>query len=258
MLWCCIEPARIDKTTPIMNAMAQGFNGKTCLGEPPDDGEMFVVWGQLWTALKVIPQAIKQGRPFLHIDNGYVQPARGTLIGYYRITYNGMSPVLLTDAPSTRVQVQMTPWRKSGKHVLLALPGEEFGQAMGMEMRTWIASIQNRVRAHTERSLVVRPRKANTPVSGDLRQCWALVTHSSNVAVDAVLSGVPVFVEHTNPAAPVGKLDLNIEQPEMPERSNWFNSLMAQQYTVDEMRSGFAADLVREVINQTSIVKGIK
>lgn len=248
MLWCCIEPARIEKTTPIMEAMARGFKGKTCLGDPPDDGEMFVIWGQLWTALSAIPRAIAQGRPFLHIDNGYVQPARGSLVGYYRITYNSMSPVLLSDAPATRVEVPMAPWRKTGDHVLLALPGEEFGRAIGLEMRNWLTGIQGRVQSRTLRRVIVRARKATPPVARDLRQCWALVTHSSNVAVDAVLSGVPVFVEKTNPAAPVGSTDLNIEYPEMPDRFGWFNSLMAQQYTIDEMRSGFAADLISEVI----------
>ncbi len=251
MLWCCIEPARVEKTTPIMDAMARGFNGKTCLGDPPDDGEMFVIWGQLWTALSAIPKAIAQGRPFLHIDNGYVHPARGRIDDgyYYRITYNGMSPVLLPDAPRTRVHVSMAPWRKTGDHVLLALPGEEFGCAIGLEMRNWLTGIQTRVKSNTKRRVIVRTRKAASPVARDLRQCWSLVTHSSNVAVDAILSGVPIFVERTNPAAPVGNFDLsNMEQPLMPERHGWFNSLMAQQYTAGEMRSGFAADLVREVI----------
>lgn len=255
-MWCCIEPARVAKTTPIMEAMAEGFSGKLCDGEPPNDGEMFVVWGQLWTALKAIPKALAQGRPFIHIDNGYVQPARGSLIGYYRLTYNGMSPVMLNDAPTSRVNVSMRPWRSttSDGHVLLALPGEEFGRAIGLEMTKWIRESQSRLHHYTNRVIRTRHRKATTPLARDLDNCWALVTHSSNVAVDAVLSGVPVFVEKTNPAAPVGNFDLtNMDWPEMPSRGPWFNSLMAQQYTIDEMRNGFASYYMSKVIAQKEL-----
>jgi hypothetical protein len=233
--------------------MAEGFGGKTCLGEPPDDGEMFVVWGQLWTALTAIPRAMKQGRPFIHIDNGYVQPARGSLVGYYRLTYNGMSPVMLRDAPETRVRVQMKPWRSSNNqgHVLLALPGAEFGRAIGLEMSGWIRESRSRIRRYTNRLIKIRERKASSLLEQDLSNSWALVTHSSNVAVDAVLSGVPVFVEKTNPAAPVGNFDLtSMDWPEMPSRGPWFNSLMAQQYTIDEMRNGFASHYMSKVIAQ--------
>ena len=255
MLWCCIEPKRVDKTTPIMEAMAQGFGGKTCLGDPPDDGELFVIWGQLWTALTAIPRAIEQGRPFLHIDNGYINPGRGSLIGYYRITYNGMAPVFLPNAPKSRIRRTMPPWRTKGAHVLLALPGEEFGRAIGHKMEDWLDTIEVRVRQHTTRKVKVRPRKDKHPLDRDLLNCWALVTHSSNVAVDAVLSGVPVFTEPTNPAAPIANFDLSqIEQPLMPDRTQWFNSLMYQQFTVPEMRSGFAAMAMQEVMAQSESI----
>jgi hypothetical protein len=253
MIWCCIEPERVEKTTPIMQAMARGFQGRTCLGDPPDDGQPFVVWGQLWTALRALPRAMSQGRPFLHIDNGYVDPARGGLTGYYRITVNGMSPAFLPDAPKSRVRARMMPWRETGDHVLLALPGEEFGRAIGLEMRDWLREIPDRVSAHTRRRVQIRSRKARPPVSRDLLNCWALVTHSSMVAVDALLAGVPVFVEPTNCAAPVGNLDLSkLESPGMPDRDPWFNSLMLQQYTLEEMRSGFAAEVINPILKQGS------
>jgi hypothetical protein len=92
---------------------------------------------------------------------------------------------------------------------------------------------------------------SKTPLADDLRNCWALVTHSSNVAVDAVLMGIPVFVAPTCPAAPVGNLDLaKLETPDMPDRARWFDSLMAQQFTVDEMRSGLAKEYLQMVIDR--------
>lgn len=256
MLWCCIEPERVEKTTPIMEAMAEGFGGKVCLGAPPDDGEMFCVWGQQWLALDLIPKALKSGRPFLQIDNGFVRPAQGTLIGYYRISYRSLSPVLLGDPPPSRIKVSLAPWRGIGRHVILALPGIGFGKAIGLDMGAWIQVSQTMLRRATARQIIVRPKKTGKPLGADLHGCWSLVTHSSNVAVDAVLAGVPVFVAPTSPAVPVGNLDLaNLEAPAMPDRMRWFDSLMAQQFTVAEMRSGLACERMQMVIDQVESAK---
>jgi hypothetical protein len=85
----------------------------------------------------------------------------------------------------------------------------------------------------------------------DLTDAWALVTHSSNVAVDAVLCGVPVFVAPTSPAAPVANLDLKtMKAPLMPQRGAWLASLLAQQFTLDEIRSGFAKQMMDQVVAQ--------
>lgn len=232
--------------------MAEGFGGRTCLGAPPDDGEIAVFWGQLWTALAEIPKALAQGRPFLHIDNGYVDPARGGPTGYYRLTYCSPSPIFWPDAPRSRIRRTMQPWRQNGRKILVGVPSEHFGRAWGLDMRDWIGTCIRNLRQHTARPAEVRHKKQTVPaLAQHLTGAWALYTHSSNVGVDAVLAGIPVFCAPTCPAAPVGNLDLAaIERPAMPDREPWFNSLMAQQYTVDEMRSGLARDYVAAVINQ--------
>ncbi|QOZ25287.1 hypothetical protein [Bradyrhizobium sp. CCBAU 51753] len=250
MLWCCIEPARVEKTTPIMEALAAGFRGRLCVGEPPDDGEPFIVWGQIFTALTAIPKALAQGRPFYQLDNGFVDPARGGPTGYYRITYRSPSPVFWQDAPPSRIKRDLRPWRQSGSHIVIGLPGENFGRSFGIDCRRWIEESPVReLRRYTVRPITTRLKRAETPLAQDLRNAWALVTHSSNVAVDAVLAGIPVFCKATCPVAPVGNLDLAaIERPEMPDRGAWFNSLMAQQFTVDEMRSGMAREYLSAAI----------
>jgi hypothetical protein len=78
-----------------------------------------------------------------------------------------------------------------------------------------------------------------------------VVTHSSKVAVDAVIAGVPAIVEPSNPAAPVCSTRLeDIETPLMPSRAKWWASLMAQQFTLDEMRRGFAAEAMQAIRDQ--------
>jgi hypothetical protein len=235
-----------------MRALARGIgHSRVIVGEPPAGPAPFAVWGQEWLALRIIPRAAREGRPFWHIDNGFYLPARGTAHGYYRCTYRGMSPILLRDpAPRPDLRVKMQPWRRDGRHVLLALPGASFGRAMGINVRSWLAHIEGRLRILTDRPIVVRPKTFTKPLAPDLAGAWALVTHSSNVAVDAVIAGIPVFVAAESPAAPVGRTDLDIENPVMPDREAWWASLMNQQFTLPEMASGTAWRLMRQIASQ--------
>lgn len=246
MIWLIVTPEREEKTLRIMQALNNSIpESRIVYGAPPDDGNPFVVWGQIWTALQVIPDALKTGRPFWYIDNGYWRSAKGGRVGYYRITYNGMTPFPL-DMKADRNPVDFRPWRKDGGHIVLAMPGANFGRAIGLNMPAWEQSIQHRVREYTDRPFIVRRKERNKPLDRDLHGAWALVTHSSTVAVDAVRMGVPVFVEPTSAARWVGCTDLaDIESPVMPSRQAWWRSLMWQQFTLAEMQGPLAWQMMR-------------
>lgn len=240
-----------------MRALATGYpGGKVCVGAPPDDGEPFVAYGQLWTAAEIIPKAIAKGRPFWQLDNGFFDPARGrTDAGYYRLSYRSLSPILLREGvDQTRVErlgLKLRPWRTYGAYVLLAMPGAGFGRSIGLDMPKWIETAPATLAGYTTRPVVVRPKDSSRSLREDLGNAWALVTHSSNVAVDAVIEGVPVFVAPSSPAAPVGNLDLNdLEHPAKPDREHWLASLASQQFTIEELREGVAAKFMRLIAAQ--------
>src|SRR3546814_146351 len=114
-----------------------------------------------------------------------------------------------------------------------------------MRVEGWLKRVVGELRLHTDRPIVVRtkPRRAaHTPLSADLRDCWALVTFMSNSAVEAVLAGVPVFCTGTCAASRMGLSDLaRIESPAYPGgRAQWAWNLAANQWTLDEMRAGEA------------------
>lgn len=261
--WLCITPDRIEKSERVMRALAQGWpNARICMGSPPDDLSPFIVWGQKFLAETIIPPALKRGRPFWQIDNGFYKPARGEATGYYRFHYRQPMPVFLRDVSlrlSRTIDVEFKPWRSGGEHVLIALPRQikgGFGSAFGIGLDGWCRTIEARVLAHTKRPIKYRPRDSGWPLEHDFRDCWALVTHSSNVAVDAVLAGIPVFVEPTSMAVPVGNLDLaDLENPAMPGRKDWWNSLTCQQFTIDEMRNGTAFKYLSAVARQTDAAR---
>lgn len=248
MLWCPIFPIRQRKYEMIMHPLAQGWRagGQVCFGMPPDDKNPVAAYGQIWGSEQLLQRAKELGRSYWHIDNGYFRPGRGRPDGYYRMNYCGMSPAFLQDAPADRARnlgIKLQPWRQNGKHVLLALPGVEYGRAIGLDMHQWIVHAKNTLGHYTERPIICRPRQTEVPLEWHLKDCWAVVTHSSNIAVDAVVAGIPVFVMPTSAAAPVGSLDWHrLEYPHMPDRTAWLNSLACQQFTPLEMGNGTAYD----------------
>lgn len=256
MIHFAITPEREPKTRMMMEALAAGMGRRDCsimVGEPPVDGNPFVVWGQDWLTARIVPEAYRAGRPFWTIDNGYWQPARGTIRGYYRLCYRGMSPVFLPKTADLRKPtITPKPWRAAagGRHVLLAMPGVHFGMALGIDVAGWCETIEAELCRHTDRPIKVRPRESRDPLAADFANAWCCVTHSSNVAVDAAIAGIPVFVAPTSAAAPVGRTDLEIEEPVMPGRKRWIYSLASQHFTIPEMRAGIARDWMRRIAMQ--------
>ncbi len=125
--------------------------------------------------------------------------------------------------------------------MLIAHPGPFFGRPWGLDMEEWSTTILGRVRALTGREVRVRTKETEWPIARDLAGCWALVTHSSNAAVDAVLAGVPAICEATCPTAPLGNVGLEwLGAPVLADRGPWLRSLMAQQFTLEEFRLGRA------------------
>lgn len=247
----------------IMSTLARGWrDGAECIeGDPPDDDNPFAIYGQVWGAEHLLPPAIQSHRPFWYIDNGFWRPGRGTRSGYYRICYRSMMPIYMPDVGDMRARqthVVMKPWRRTGKHVLFAVPGIEYGRALGLRMDQWIRATRIAMRCRTRRPIIKRDRSCVVPLAAHLENCWAVVTHSSNVAVEAAIAGIPVFVADGAAAAPVGNLNLDdLERPAMPDnREQWWNSLTCQQFMPREMANGTAfkyLSRVRDAVDGTKM-----
>lgn len=247
MTWLCVTPERQVKTRRIMNALRGSLDGKICHGSPPKWPSPFVVWGQLWTGAAIVPRAMREGVPFRYIDNGYHLPAKGEATGYYSVTYRSLAPLLLDDPDLSRLPVKMKPWRQPSKNpagtILIAVPGPSYGQMFGWDMDIWLKRVIAEIRRHSDREIVLRHKSSPVPLADDMARAAVMVTHSSKAAVEAVVAGLPAIVEPHCAAAPVCGTDLSlIETPPMPSRRAWWASLMCQQFTLDEMRSGAARE----------------
>jgi hypothetical protein len=76
---------------------------------------------------------------------------------------------------------------------------------------------------------------------------WATVSHSSNPGIHSIISGVPSFVSDSSLAYPVAN-DINslhnIEDPVMPDRTQWLNDYAWTEYTIDEISQGIPLNLL--------------
>jgi hypothetical protein len=211
-----------------------------------------LVWGVLRNSDKVVAAAVAAGRPYIYCDHAYFH--RGHLRNY-RVIVNGHATTALRRCPedrSARLGVELKPWRKGGRHVLVCPPTDFFLKAHGCP--NWLENTLSTLRQVTDRPVRVRakpvPGAAGPSLEEDLAECHALVTHSSNIAVEAAVLGVPVYVEPSCAAVAVGLTDLRrIESPWRPDhRKLWLANLAYCQFSFDEVLGGQVLSTIRQYI----------
>jgi hypothetical protein len=208
-----------------------------------------VVWGVLRGSDRVLSHARARGQYFFYCDHAYLDRGHGRS---YRITRNAYEAGRVRVCPGDRLEqlgLSLDPWRSGGRSILICPPTDFFMAAHGCQ--GWLERTLEVLRGHTDRPLVIRekprPGESVQPLHEALRDAHALVCHSSNVAIEAVLAGVPVFVAPTSAAAPVGLTDLQaIESPLFPDRRAWLAHLAYSQFSLEEIASGVAWRMLLE------------
>lgn len=197
--------------------------------------------------VNVMKTAAGRGTDYYYLDNGYFHP--GHYDGYYRVTRNAeqMTSVPADMTPEQwgrwdRLGQTLKPWRRSGAHILVIGQSRTYFELRGIRPGTWLWETVAELGRVTDRPLIVRPkptaRTQRRPLEADLAGAWAVVTYSSNVAVEAVVAGIPAVVLGTAAAAPVSTALEQIETPEHPDRERWVRWLAANQWTLEEIRNG--------------------
>ena len=153
-----------------------------------------------------------------------------------------------------RDELTPKPWQYEGKHILVIPPSYHTARWYGIDRLEWEKDIVKKLKKHTRRDIVVRqkfkddadwsPDRKETPLSEDLKDCYAMVSFHSMCAVHAVMAGVPSYCSEHSPAYPVSLGLDELDQIKDPlytgERNDWVKSLMCAQFTEDEMKNGKA------------------
>jgi len=205
-----------------------------------------------------------RGRRWIYWDRGYARRVfatwlpRGENGGYYRYHINSfqmreIKSDLSDDRwkqllPGNKIDprpIEVKPWSKGGKHIVLAEAPPGYAGLHGVE--GWTDKVIARLKKLTDRPIVRRRKdELDRPLSRDLEGAHCLVAHGSIAAVEAVVLGCPVFVDVGSAASLVGLNDISlIESPVYPERQPWLNSLAYSQFNEAELVDGTLWNLLR-------------
>lgn len=221
-------------------------------------GDVGVAYGWRYPGLFEAYRAA--GGHFVYLDLGWWdrKPKADVLGGFHKVAVDGREP-----GPYFRGGfgperfsahgLRAAPWRASGSHVLLAGMSAKSAKTRGYGPQEWEMAAIERISAVTSRPIIYRPKPSwgdanpipgtifsppGQPVEAVLRDCWAVVTLHSNVAVDALLAGVPVNVWE-GVAADFSTPLAEIEAPRMPDgRDQLLADIAWCQWTPAEMASG--------------------
>ena len=234
----------------LMSAVAESLSCSTIYAEDYlfDPCGIPFVWGVLRNSKNVIDFAINNNNHFLYADHAYFSRGHGTS---YRISANSFECNTYKQCPSDRIDlfdIDCQPWNKSGEKIIVCPPTEYFVEAH--KAYGWLEKTLSDLKKYTNRTIIVRkkPKTGEKSISlaEQLKSAHALVTHSSNVAIESICYGTPVFVSETSAASPVGLSDLSlIEKPIYPDRDLWLNNLSYAQFTFDEIKSGSFFDVFK-------------
>ena len=227
-----------------------------------------VIWSVLFNGRMGRNKEVwQQNKPTIVLEVGGIK--RGTtwkvgLNGINRSAYFG--PDNNNDDRYRLLGLSVKPWRTSGEFILIAGQHDKSLQWQGMpSMSKWLMNTIDAIRTYTNRPILFRPhprcplpnienefknvyrqQPVQLPNSYDdfdmsFDNVHATVSYSSNPGIHSVLNGVPAFVGTSSLAYDVGNdIDFmhDIENPCMPDRTQWLNDYAHTEYTVEEIALG--------------------
>ena len=253
--YCCYATPGKRKAALLCNAFAKGARAKGHTALVYEDAPhklrpgAAVFYGVVPATRHLFEQAKAEGREWWYIDNSYFDNGRGT---YFRVTCNALQAEGTAEpdyARAAALGLSVKPWQLNvGGHVLVLPSSDEFMRLCGWAggLAGWLARVDHDLRA-TKRLVKIRPwnrdkQGAASGLPAAMNGAWAVVTHASAAANEALMAGIPTFVTGQCAARPFSVTNIcQIESPRYPEgRERWVAALAASQWTLGEIALGAA------------------
>jgi hypothetical protein len=254
---------------PVLAAFLQGCKA---LGiesvENSLDCDAAVIWSVLFQGRMLGNQRVyeiyrKQGKPVFVIDVGTLK--RGvlwkiSLNNINRLAHWGNEKNLNLDRPATLGLSLHETRQIRAETILIAAQHERSLQWRGQPPVTvWIDNIVKEVRQYTDRPIIVRPHpRFRVPVTQgkDINVDYpriiagtyddfnidynhhCVINFCSGPSVQAPICGTPVICDQSSLAYPVSSKIENIENIQLPNRSEWFIHLCHTEWTIEEISQG--------------------
>lgn len=249
------------KVDPIIDNFILGANGIVAMNKDTKDIPITtpaVIRGI--AKRKVIKKCINEKRDYYYIDTGYFGNGKHKL--YHRITKNNMQYIGALDSscPDDRflkTKVTIKPYT-AGTNILICPPSQKAMNFWNLNLQDWLDDTIETIKSYTNRPIVIREKQSrNVRVNTDTMEMaladdvHCMVTFNSIAAVESLINGKPVFTMGPNAAHHLSNIDLKtIDDPYMPHRDEirvLLCNLAYKQFTVNEMRSGVAWEMLNAV-----------
>jgi hypothetical protein len=218
---------------------------------------------------KIIDWMRQQHRDYYFIETGYLgnYPSPNNRTGrkiYHRIVKNSMQHEKIMSVPDDRWKklvswnsfLNYNGWRRPGSRILIVAPSEKPCKYYGIEKQQWIDNTISELKKYTDRPIIVREKAPRAERTNDTiyksfdQDIFCVVTYNSIAAVEALAYGIPAIALAPTAASIVCDNDLSkIESPTRYSEDliqSWLNHIAYCQFSLDEMISGQAWELVKE------------
>ena len=259
---------------PIFEAFIKSLKnaGEEVFVDTDANADVAVIWSVLWRGRMQGYQQIwnkfrSAGKPVIVLEVGGLRRNKTFKIGINGINRNAdFANQIFDDKRWPLFEHELRPWNPTGEIIVICGQHDSSEQWKGLpKMSTWIANQITEIRRYTTRPILVRPHPRNsinfneddfknvkvripkrdfrtyddTDFKATLERTWAVVNHSSNPAMEAVIRGIPVFVSESSLCHDVGNTSLaDINTPAMPNRHTWANKLAYTEWFEDEIEQG--------------------
>lgn len=168
------------------------------------------------------------------------------------------------DTMKKDIGYDLKPWRMNGNHVVILMQKDSGWTMENRGSIEWCSETIDEIRKHTNRQIVIRTHPSDTKIkekyellsksknvmlsqSSDIREdldnAWCAISYNSSPGAVSAMEGIPVFIMdkdyRKSPAFLVGNTDITkIEDPIMPDRTEWIQRIAMSHFSVDDIKSG--------------------
>mgnify|MGYP000002553324 FL=1 len=248
------------------------YNEPYRVGDHYSNYDIAVIWSVLWHGRMVKNKTVWEqnrlhNRPVIVLEVGALN--RGTM---WKVGLNGINrdayfaPKNNNDERAKMLGLKMQPWtHNEDGHIVICLQHNKSQQWANMPPQDkWLDKTLSTIRKRTDRTIIIRPHprcpippfadkykniQVHQPVKNtatyddyqfDMSDAYAVVSWSSNPAIQAILQGVPAFVGPSSLAYDVAQHNVKeINNPIRPDRTQWLNDLAHVEYSTHEIAAGY-------------------
>lgn len=212
------------------------------------------------------------GKIVIFWDKGYV---RGADTGMFRVAVDEFQPLAYMStqpAPPNRfrkLRLEPKPYRTLDDGIILFDGASNkfcIWKKLG-DQREWAIKMLNKIRQHTDRPIVYRPRPSHNAVAKiegfgfsdgeldkELARTRVVVSYGGNIGFDCALAGVSHFAIGDSIARPISETNWSrIDSPHIPHkwiREQWLNDVCYCQWNEREIANGLAWLHVRDALTR--------